>query len=167
MIRIVVDDLAFVKADALVRQTTSFLEATSVSLRRLEHVGGPAFWKQLTTHGELAVGSAVVTASGDLTADFVIHAVICSPEQPVTLNNVKRALISALQRAGDWQLALVAVPPMGTGAGNLELEDAAAAMVEVLGTALATATYPQEVCIVVDDNEQRAVFEGYLKRLPQ
>jgi O-acetyl-ADP-ribose deacetylase (regulator of RNase III) len=167
VIRVVVDDLAFVEADAVIRPTTAFLEPTSVSLRRLERIGGPQFWEQLTTHGELAVGSAVVTASGDLTADLVVHAVICSPDQPVTVHNVKRALISALQRAGDWQLALVAVPPMGTGAGNLELEDAAAAMVEVLGLALNTATYPKEVCIVVDDDEQRAVFETYLKRLPQ
>jgi len=167
VIRVVVDDLAFVEADALIRPTTAFLEATSVSLRRLEHVGGPPFWSQLTTHGELAVGSAVVTSSGDLTADLVVHAVICSQEQPVTVHSVKRALLSALQRAGDWHLSLVAVPPMGTGAGNLEMEDAAAAMVEVLAAAMATAAYPKDVCIVVDDDEQKALFEAYLRRLPQ
>jgi hypothetical protein len=40
-------------------------------------------------------------------------------------------------------------------------------MVEVLGTCLATATFPQEVCIVVDNDEERAIFNAYLKRLPQ
>lgn len=47
------------------------------------------------------------------------------------------------------------------------MEDAARIMVDVLGQAMATAEFPQEVCIVVDREEDRAVFEAYLKRLPQ
>lgn len=167
MIRVVVDDLAFVAADAVIRPTTAALEPTSASLRRLEQVGGPGFWNQLTTNEELAVGSAVVTAAGDLAADFVVHAVICSTDQPVTAQYVRLALTSALQRVGDWELGSVAVPPLGTGAGNLELEDVAHLMVDVLGRALTSARYPKEVYIVVDKEEDRAIFETFLKRLPQ
>jgi O-acetyl-ADP-ribose deacetylase (regulator of RNase III) len=56
---------------------------------------------------------------------------------------------------------------MGTGAGNLDLEIAAEAMVDVLGRAMATATYPKEVFIVVEHKEDQDIFESYLKRLPQ
>lgn len=167
MIRVVVDDLAFVEADAVVRPTTATLDPLSPSLKRLEQVGGPAFLSQLVVQDELAVGSAVVTGAGELCADFVVHAVISSAVEPVTPGHVRQALISALQRAGDWQLQRLAVPPIGTGAGNLDLEDAARIMVDVLGQAMATAEFPQEVCIVVDREEDRAVFEAYLKRLPQ
>jgi O-acetyl-ADP-ribose deacetylase (regulator of RNase III) len=167
VIRVVVDDLAFVSADAVIRPATASLEPTSASLSRLEQVGGPTLWNQLATHQELAVGSAVVTGAGDLTAEFVVHAVICSALQPVTADSVRRALTSALQRAGDWQLASVVIPPMGTGAGNLDVDVAAEAMVDVLGRAMATAIYPREVRIVVDTEEDRAVFQAYLKRLPQ
>ncbi len=109
----------------------------------------------------------MVTDAGGLAADLVIHAVICSTNEPVTSGQVRQALISALQRAGDWQLRRIAVPPMGTGAGNLELDDAARIMVEVLGPGMATATFPQEVCIVVDSDDDKAVFDAYLRRLPQ
>ncbi len=167
MIRVVVDDIAFVPADAVIRPTTTTLEPTSASLRRLEQVGGPAFWKQLSLQSELAVGSAVVTAAGDLSADFVVHAVISSADLPVTIQQVRQAMISALQRVGDWQLARVAIPPVGTGAGNLQLEDAAQVMVEVISESMTAATCPREVLIVVDSEEDRAVFDLHLKRLPQ
>ena len=167
MIRVVVDDLAFVSTDAVVRPATASLEPTAAPLRRLEQVGGPRFWDQLSPQQELAVGSAVVTGAGDLSADFVIHAVISSRDQQVTTQSMRQALTSSLQRADDWQLSRLAVPPMGTGAGNLDLDVAAREMVDLLGRAMNTATYPREVLIVVDNEEEKSVFEAYLRRLPQ
>lgn len=164
MIRVVVDDLAFVAVDAVVRPSTAALEPTAASLRRLEHVGGPAFWEQLTLQKELDVGAAVVTGGGDLAAEFVIHAVVQSAEKPVTASGVRLALKSTLQRAAAWQLARVAMPPLGTGAGNLSIDDAARLMIEVLQTELPSATYPEEVCIVVETEDDRGIFEAYLER---
>ncbi len=167
MIRVVVDDLAFVSADAVIRPTTATMEPLSSSLRRLEKVGGPSFWNQLSIHDDLAVGSAVVTGAGDLAADLVIHAVICSTEEPVSPQHVRGALISALQRADDWQIRRLALPPIGTGAGNLQLEDVAQLTVDILGKAMATANYPKEISIVVEKDEDMAIFEAYLRKLPQ
>lgn len=167
MIRVVVDDLAFVEADAVVRPATDTLEPTSSALRHLEQVGGPAFWEQFQLHQALAVGAAVVTPAGELPAEFVIHAVVRSVNEPVSPLTVRRALISALQRAVDWELARVAVPPLGTGAGNLDIEDVAAVMVEVLSQHLSVSPFPSEVSIVVDTEADQRLFEGLLRRLPQ
>ncbi len=167
MIRVVVDDIAFVPTDAVLRPTTAALEPTVSSLRHLDDVAGASFREQISTHTELAVGSAVVTDAGDLAADMIIHAVVRSFDEPVTEGRVRLALISALQRAGDWQIARIATPPIGTGAGNLSIEEAARIMVEVLSLAMATATYPKEVCIVVDGEEEKHLFDTYLKRVPQ
>jgi O-acetyl-ADP-ribose deacetylase (regulator of RNase III) len=164
VIRVVVDDLAFVPADAVVRPSTASLEPTVASLRRLEQVGGPAFWEQLKLQKELDVGAAVVTGGGELAAEFVIHAVVRSSQTPVTATGVRLALKSTLQRAADWHLLRIAVPPLGTGAGNLSVEDAARLMVEVLRSELRDATYPEEVCIVVESDEQRDIFESCLMR---
>jgi len=164
---VVVDDLAFVSTDAVLRPTTAALEPTIRSLRHLETVAGPAFSQQISTHTELAVGSAVVTDAGDLAADMVIHAVIRSVDEPVTEHSVRQALSSACQRAEDWQIARIATPPVGTGAGNLLIEDAARIMIDVLSRAIATSKYPSEVCIVVDSDEDKALFDTYLKRSPQ
>ncbi len=161
------DDLAFVSTDAVLRPTTAALEPTLRSLRHLESVAGASFRKQISTQSELAVGSAVVTDAGDLAADMVIHAVIRSTDEPVTEGHVRQALISVLQRAGDWQIARIATPPIGTGAGNLLIEDAARIMIDVLSQTMSTSVYPREVCIVVENEEDKALFDTYLRRHPQ
>jgi len=165
VIRVVVDDLAFVAADALVRPATAHLEPTTPSLRRLEQVGGPTFWQQLKVQQELAVGSAVVTGAGELPAEFVVHAVIRSETEAVSGSSVRRALLSALQRAVDWQLSRLAVPPLGVGPGGLEPEDAARIVCEVVVQhVLGGAAHPSEVSIVVESEQDRAMFEGFLAR---
>lgn len=163
MIRVAVDDLAFVAADALVRPTTANLESLSPALRRLEQIGGPTFVRQLTMPMPLAVGAAVVTSGGELGAEFVIHAVIASEADPVTPSGVRRAITSVLQRAADWELGRVATPLIGTGPGNLTLEDAARILVDTLATDMRTATYPKEVCIVVETDEDRETVEAFIR----
>ncbi len=164
MIRVVVDDLAFVPSDAVVRPATASLEPTTPALRRLEQVGGPAFHAHLHVQSDLDIGAAVVTGGGDLAAEFVIHAVIRSADQPVTAGGVRRALVSVLQRAADWQLGSLTLPPLGTGAGNLSVEDAARIMVDVLAEAQRQgATYPHDVCIVVESDDERELFETCLR----
>lgn len=167
MIRIAVDDLAFVTADALVRPATATLDPLSSPLRNLDTVAGPEFVAQLRLHRELAVGAAVVTASGELAADFVIHAVIQSRDEPVSRDGVRHALVSTLQQAQAWELSSIAVPPIGVGAGNLTVSDVAPIMVEVVSHIMETATFPREVCIVVDNEDDLATFEALVKRIPQ
>lgn len=164
MIRVVVDDLAFVAADAIVRPANSLLEPTTASLRRLEQIGGAAFWDQLQPERELAVGSAVVTGAGDLGVELVVHAIIRSATEQVSRDSVRRALTAALQRAEDWQLAHLATPLLGTGAGNLTLEDAADVMGAVLASLRGATGCPRDVTIVVETDEERAVVESCLRK---
>ncbi len=165
MIRVVVDDLAFLAADAIVRPATARLDPTTPLIRRLEQVGGTEFVSHLRIQKELAVGAAVVTAGGGgLPAEFVIHAVIQSDAEPVTRVGVARAWQSALEQAQAWEFASVTVPPIGTGAGNLSVEDAAGIMVEVLEAHLGGAAYPANVSFVVETSEDRNVFEAALRR---
>jgi O-acetyl-ADP-ribose deacetylase (regulator of RNase III) len=164
VIRVVVDDLAFVSADAIVRPANTLLEPTTAALRRLEQIGGAAFWAQLRPERELAVGSAVVTAAGDLGVELVVHAIIRSATEPVSRDTVRRALTAALQRAADWQLAHLATPVLGTGAGNLSLEDAADVMGAVLAALPGPEGFPSDVTIVVETEEERVVVESNLRK---
>ncbi|MGH7606738.1 MAG: macro domain-containing protein [Gemmatimonadales bacterium] len=164
MIRVVVDDLASLPADALVRPATTRLDPTAAALRRLEDLGGPEFHARLRLKRELAVGAAVVTAGGGgLPAEFVIHAVIRSETEPVTRDTVARAWLSALQQAQAWQFRHVSAPPLGTGAGNLPLEDAAEIMATVLHGHRAAASFPADVSFVVERADDRDVFEAALR----
>lgn len=165
MIRVVVDDLGFFPSDAIVRPATTQLEPTTPLLRRLEQMGGPEFQRHLEVHTELVVGAAVVTAAGgDLPAEFVIHAIIQSREEPISRRGVARAWRSALERAQQWGFVRLSVPPLGTGAGNLSLEDAAEILVAELNEHPPAAA-PADIAIVVETEEQREVFEGVLRRL--
>ena len=165
MIRVVVDDLAFLASDAIVRPATARLDPTTPVVSRLEQVGGTEFTSHLRIQKELAVGAAVVTAGGgDLPAEFVIHAIIQSDTQPVTRDGVARAWRSALHQAQEWEFARLTVPPLGTGAGNLAIEDAAEVMVEVFKAYSGNAPFPSDVAIVVETPEDREAFETVLRR---
>ena len=164
MIRVVVDDLAFLAAAAVVRPVTTRLDPTTPAVRRLETVGGPKFTRGLQVQKELAVGAAVVTAGGgELPAEFVIHAIIQSDTEPVTRDGVARAWRATLHQAQEWEFTSLAVPPIGIGAGNLSVEDTAAIMMPILKTHLANAAFPASVSIVVETPEERDVFEAALR----
>ena len=166
MIRVVVDDLGFLPSDAIVRPATAQLEPTTPALRRLEQLGGPEFQRQLQLQNELVVGAAVVTgAGGDLPAEFVIHAVIQSRDEPISRRGVARAWRSVLERAREWGFARLTVPPLGLGAGNLTLEEAAEILISVLQEQPAGVEIPADVAIVVETEDQRDVFEGVLRRM--
>ena len=165
MIRVVVDDLAFLPTDAIVRPATARLDPTTPAVRRLERAGGVEFLNRLRVQKDLAVGAAVVTGGGgDLPAEFVIHAVIQSDTEPVTRSTVARAWLSALERARELEFARVTVPPLGIGAGNLTVEDAAAVMAGVLKSHAGSAPFPSDICIVVETAADRDAFEAALRR---
>jgi O-acetyl-ADP-ribose deacetylase (regulator of RNase III) len=165
VIRVVVDDLASVAADAVVRPTNGNLESISPALRRLELAAGPLFQQLCRVRGELAVGAAVVTAAGDLSAELVVHAVIMSRTEPVSKAGVRRAVEAALRQSAQWQIGTLALPPVGTGAGQLSTEDAADALVPVLEAHVRSADHPANVLIVVQNDVERDVFESRLARV--
>ena len=76
MIRIVVDDLAFLAVDAVLRPTNEALDPITPTLLRLDRAAGEAFQRQRRVHTPLDAGAAVVTGAGDLAADYVVHVVI-------------------------------------------------------------------------------------------
>lgn len=162
MIQVVVDDLAFVDVDAVVRPATDLLEPTASDLRHFDEIGGIRFKKQLQIREPLAIGAAIVTDAGDLASEFVIHAIIRSVAEQVSADGVRRALVSALQRAAAWQFAAVALPPLGTGPGNLAVEHAAQLMCEVLREHALTAAFPAEIRIVVSSEEEQIMFQHLL-----
>src|SRR5439155_27257079 len=102
-------------------------------------------------------------------------AVIRSETEPVTRGNVARAWLSVLHQAQEWEFVHVSAPPLGTGAGNLTLEDSAEIMATVLhahrggagavggGGGGGGAQVPESVSFVVERPEDQQVFEAALQ----
>lgn len=163
MIRVVVDDLAFLEVDAVVRPADQVLGPASSSASRMDHMAGDEFLQQRKVSSPLEVGSAVVTGSGELASPFVIHVVIKGDQTNAGRDTVERALQSAWHRATEWQLARVATPLVGTGAGQLTLEDAAELIKRTLAERPQTA-YPAEVQVVLDRDHDRELVAVILEQ---
>ena len=131
VITAVVDDLAALRVDAVVRPAGESLEPAGTVAARLDQVAGGGFADQRRVSSPLEAGAAVVTGGGDLSAPFVIHAVIRDSNSPAV--RAKIAPGAGLRLAAGRRLGAAAHRrrrPSAWTAGGLSLEDAAALLVE-------------------------------------
>lgn len=153
-----------VGAEAILRPIAADGSAVTPAMRRLDQAAGPAVAAQLGRLGELPVGSAVVTGPGDLPSTFLIHVVVRSMEEPVSVAGVKRALLNGLRRAAELSIDSVALVPLGTGAGNLEADVAAEAMFSVLMGGDQVEALPSRIVVATDSEYEREAFDRELRR---
>jgi O-acetyl-ADP-ribose deacetylase (regulator of RNase III) len=158
MIEVLLADLVAVEAEGILRSVSSDLTSDTALSRALELAAGSGVVERLSAMGDLPVGGAVITPAGDLNASFLIHAVIQSPEEPVTATGTRLALQNGLRRAEEWGLETLALPPLGTGAGNLDAEASAGFMVPLLQDHLLSFHHPGRVTLVVGSEYEEDVF---------
>jgi O-acetyl-ADP-ribose deacetylase (regulator of RNase III) len=163
VIRVVVADLTTLAVDAVLRSSDERLAAVSPAGSRLDEAGGQRFTEQRRLSTELEAGAAVVTGAGALRAPYVVHVVIRDPVKRGGRDVVRRALVSAWQRAGDWGLVSLAAPLVGADAGQLSTQEAAGLLVETFPRE-ASAGPPLELHIVVEQEEERAMVEAIVRR---
>jgi O-acetyl-ADP-ribose deacetylase (regulator of RNase III) len=159
-IRVLVGDLATEPADAVVRPADAGLGPGEPVANRLDEIGGEAFALLRRNSTPLEAGAAVVTGGGSLAAPFVLHVVVCDPARKVGRELLRKALVSAWQRAGDWGLAIIATPPIGVGGGQLTLQESATLLAE---------TFPKggecRLHIVVTSESDSAEVETIVRRM--
>lgn len=164
MIQVEVGELATAVAGAVVRPVASDFSPVTPAMRRFDQAAGAAMADQCARLGELPLGSAVITAAGDLATDFVVHVAVRSAAENPSPAVVRRGLLNALRRLSDWGIDSVALPPLGTGAGNLDAEEAAAVMVPVIVEHLRQVDGGLRVTIRVEDGYQEAAFLAAVSR---
>jgi len=76
---------------------------------------------------------------------------------------VRRALVSAWQRATDWELGTIATPLVGVDSGLLTMEEAATLLAETFPAG--SKGCPAELHIVVDRDADRAAVEAIVRRI--
>jgi O-acetyl-ADP-ribose deacetylase (regulator of RNase III) len=163
VITVVVDDLASLRVDAVLRPAGESLEPLAAAASRLDQRAGQRFADQHRVSSPLEAGAAVVTGGGDLVAPFVIHVVIRDSASPVGRTTVRRALVSAWQRATEWGLGRIGAPLVGADGGQLSLEESATLLVETFPRPGA-AENPAELRIVVERQEDRDAVEAIVRR---
>jgi len=151
--------------DAILRPASDTLDPVASVSTRLDRLAGPVFAAERQVQSALEIGSAVVTGGGDLTAQFVIHTVIRGEQENATRDSVRRALTSAWQRAAAFGLERIASPPVGAGAGQLGLADAAELMARTFADHCRTGRPPSALQIVADREDERAIIEAAIQRV--
>ena len=154
MIRVVVGELAREPADAVVRPADAGLAPVGPAAARLDEVGGERFAAQRRTTTPLEAGAAVVTGGGDLPAGLALHVVVADERGAAGADRIRRALVSAWQRASDWQLRRLAAPLVGADGGPLTGPEAARLLVETFRD---QADNRLELVLVVDSSDREAV----------
>lgn len=158
MIRVVLGGVAGAGTECVLRSVSSEMEPDTPQSRDIEGGAGSGVAHRLRAMGSLPVGAAVITPGGDLPVGFLIHVVLQSPEEPVRGEGVRLALQNGLRRAKEWGIESLGMPPLGTGAGNLEAEDAAAVMIPLLLEHLQRYEHPREIVIAVANDYEYDVF---------
>lgn len=162
MIEVRQGDLAELAAGAVMRPVAADFSAVTPAMRHLDQAAGPAVAAQCRQMGELPLGSAVITAAGDLTAEYLVHVAVRSEEEAVSASTVRRGILNGLRRLSEWEIETVAMPLLGTGAGNLDAEDAAQILVAVLTEHVQQSAFPKSVVVVVENEYERLAVERAL-----
>jgi O-acetyl-ADP-ribose deacetylase (regulator of RNase III) len=163
MIDVVLGDIASIRATGILHPVSAEWDPVTAAMRRLETAAGPSVTEQCAKVGELPVGSAVITGAGSANADFLVHVIVRSMREPVSESGVQRGLQNGLRRCVEWGIDTLAVPPIGTGAGNLDAEEVAQLMVPILFDHMAEAKFPSRVILVAESEYERDAFEQMLK----
>ena len=122
MIHVRRDDLVTADVECVLRSVGSNLEPLTAIGREVGVAAGEALLERLRQMGDLPVGGAVITPAGNLSASFIVHVSLQSHEEPVSAAGVRRGLLNGLRHACRMGVETLALPPLGTGAGNFDAE---------------------------------------------
>jgi O-acetyl-ADP-ribose deacetylase len=150
-------------ADAIVNAANEALVGGGGVDGAIHEAGGPRILEECRTLGACRPGSAVVTTAGNLTAQYIFHAV--GPiygyhELPADL--LRSAYQTCFDLAEQYQLASIAFPSLSTGAFGYPLNEAATI---ALRTILAHLTHPtslKQVTMVLFD---RTAYQVHVREL--
>lgn len=162
MIDVVRGELATAPTEGILRPVNARGDAVSAAGRRLELQAGSGPADRLRELGDLPVGGAVITPGGELQAAFVIHVVVQAADEPVSAAGVRRALENGLRRAAEWEIESLAVPPVGTGPGNLDAERAADILLEAIAAHVTGSGAPRRLQVVVESEFDEELYRRRL-----
>ncbi len=159
-------DITRMHVDAIVNAANEALQLGSGVAGAIRLHGGPAIQEECDRIGTCAVGQAVVTKAGKLSAKWIIHAV-----GPVWKGGsygeemlLASAVLQALRRAEDIGAASVAIPAISTGVFGFPLQKAADITVAAARSFAPSAEYVQKIVFCLYDD---GTYDAFAQALGQ
>jgi O-acetyl-ADP-ribose deacetylase (regulator of RNase III) len=153
-------DITAQEVDALVNAANSALQLGSGVAGAIRERGGPEIQAECDAHGPIAVGEAVATGAGALSARYVIHAAGMAPGEPASEESVRAAMRRSLEIARELGCRTVAVPAIGAGVGGLSTQRSAELLLAEARAHLAGASCVEEIRFVLSGEPALRLFEA-------
>jgi O-acetyl-ADP-ribose deacetylase len=171
LIELVQGDITAVETDAIVNAANAHLTPGGGVDGAIHRVGGPSILEELRARYPRGcpTGGAVVTAAGNLSAQWVIHAVAPvwqggTADEPDLLRSAYASAFALAAEAGAKRIAL---PSLGTGIYGNPLEPSARIALEEAKRHLETGAEPLTITFVLFDRDTLAAFEHALAALAE
>lgn len=166
IIRLIKDDITDLEVDAFVFYAQSDLTLGSGFGGAIAVRGGASIQKELEQLAPVAPGEAVVSAAGNLKAQYIIHAVGPKFQEADTEGKLRTTVLNSLRRAEQVGVERLALPAMGAGYYGIVPALCARVMLEVIRNHLEGETCIKEVVICVLDTPQYNAFKAQLENTP-
>jgi O-acetyl-ADP-ribose deacetylase (regulator of RNase III) len=163
VMRLVQGDVTKMQVDAFVHDITSDLKLGSGFGSAIQQRGGVVIQKELDQVGHLPVGESVVTQAGVLKAEYIIHANGPKFREEQEEDKLRRTVRSALSRAEEKGIKVLAMPPIGTGLYQVPVDLCARVMVDEVASHLQNSGSVREVLFVVRDTREYSPFAAKIQ----
>ncbi len=159
-VQFLVGNLIKLEVDAIVNPANSEGEMGGGVAAAIKKGGGAVIEKEAMEKAPIPIGKAVLTTSGKLKCQFIVHVPTMKvPVQKTSVENISRATLAALRTAREYDFETLAMPGMGTGSGKVPVTDAAAAMIETIKKYFTGQTRLKELILVDKNKEMVAAWE--------
>jgi len=177
LVRLVKGDITDMEVEAFVYYARNDLQLGAGYGNAISMRGGPSVKKELDQIGEIDTCEAVITAAGEMKAEYIVHAVGPKFQEEDTESKLKRTIINALKKAKEKGIREIALPAMGAGFYGVPIQICARIMIETIKEYLSNAsgqtgrlTAPQgagfeEIIICLASNRDLRPFQQALEKL--
>jgi len=163
-IEIVLGDITEMDVDAIVNAANTDLKLGSGVAGAIREKGGPFTQNECDQVGRVRLGQVAVTGSGELKARHVIHAAGMDLGDEVSKESLKAATVNSLVKASELQLKTLAFPAIGTGVGNLPVNECAEIMLGIASEFLNNKqSSVEKIYFVLFDENSYQIFKFALK----
>jgi len=169
-IRIEKADITSLNVDAIVNAANNELVMGGGLAAAIRNKGGKEIQDEAVKKGPIAIGAALATGAGKLSAKFVIHAATMGMDFKTDETKVRSSCRSALKIAEDLGISSIALPALGCGVGNFPLLAAAKIMAqEVFRHLRENKSNLRQVIFCLYDDQAYDIFQkgviGYLEHV--
>ena len=159
-------DITTWDVDAIVNAANTTLVMSTGVAAAIKRKGGLLIEEEAVRQAPVEVGEAVLTPGGNLVATHVIHAAAMGPDGKTDPETIAKTTRAVLALADKHRLTSLALPALGTGAGQVAPAAAADAMLSVVLAHLKSAkTSLNRVVFVLFQDETSRGFTDTLKRM--